>query len=115
MAQHQRNEDVVRNHDGERDALDDDHRGRGRQSANEGSQRQRIRSSGERQSQHEHVWIDAAARESEQAADRDRHHEQIDHDQIERKQPSGAADLRLALVLDDGDVELPRQKHDRGQ
>ena len=69
----------------------------------------------QRQRQHEHVAVDAAGRKRQQAGHRDRHHEQIDEDEIDRKQPGGAADLGLAVVLDDGDVELPRQQHDREQ
>ena len=50
----------------------------------------------QRQRQHEHVAVDAARREGQQAGERDRHHEQIDQDEIERKQPGRAPDLGLA-------------------
>ena len=44
--------------------------------------------------------------------DRDRHDEEIDQHEIERKQPGGAPDLGFAVVLDHRDVELARQQHD---
>ena len=47
----------------------------------------------DRQRQHVHVAVDGAEREGDEAGDRDRNHEQVDGDQIERKQPAGAADL----------------------
>ena len=111
--QHERHHDIVRRHDGERDRLDDHHRGRGRQSADESDQRQQFGPGAQRQRQHEHVAVDEAAREGEQAGDRDRDDEQIDQHQIERKQPGGAADFGFAAVLHHGDVELARQQHDR--
>ena len=40
--QHERHHDVVRRHDGERDGLDDHHRGRGGQPADEGDERQQL-------------------------------------------------------------------------
>ena len=67
----------------------------------------------ERQRQHEHVAVDRLGRERQQARNRDRQHEQIDQHEIERKQPRRAADFGLAAVLDHGDMELPRQQHDR--
>ena len=70
---------------------------------------------GKRQRQHEHVAVDPAGRKRQQAGERDRHHEQIDQHEIERKQPGGAADLGFAVVLDHRDVELPRQQHDGEQ
>ena len=42
-------------------------------------------------------------------------HEQVDGDQIERKQPARAADLGRAGILDHADVKLPRQQHDRAE
>ena len=65
--------------------------------------------------EHEHVAVHAAGGKRQQARGRDRHHEQIDQDEVEREQPRGAADLSLAVVLDHGNVELPRQQHDGEQ
>ena len=76
-------------------------------------EREQLGAGAQRQRQHEHVAVDVAAREGQQAGDRDRHDEQVDQHQIERKQPGGAADLGFAVVLDHGDVELARQQHDR--
>ena len=86
--QHQRHDDVVRHHDGERDSLDDHHGGRGRQPADKGGNREEIGSGRQRQRQHVHVAVDFAGRERQHAGERDRHHEQIDQHEIERKQPA---------------------------
>ncbi len=113
--QNERHDDVVRYHDAERDRFHDHHRGRGRKSAHEGREREEIGMGGERQSEHEHVAVDVAGLEREHAGKRDRDHEQVDQHQIERKQPRRPPDLGLAIVLDHGDVELPRQQHDGEQ
>ena len=93
--QHERHHDVVRRHDGERDGLDDHHRGRGRQSADEGDEREHFVAGRERQVEHEHVAV-AAGRELQQPGDRDRDDEQVDQHEIERKQPGGAAHFGFA-------------------
>ena len=69
----------------------------------------------DRQRQYVHVAVDGAERKGDEAGERDRNHEQVDGDQIERKQPARAADLRGAGVLDHADVKLPRQQHDRAE
>ena len=46
---------------------------------------------------------------------RNGHHEQVDQHEIDRKQPGGAADLLLGVVLHHRDVELARQQHDAHQ
>ena len=74
-----------------------------------------VRSGVQRQRQHEHVAVDLAGREGEQAGDGDRHHEQVDQHQIDREHPARALDLALVVVLHDGDVELPRQQQDRDE
>ncbi len=111
-AQNQRHHDVVRHHDGERDALHDDHGGRGGEAADEGEQRHGVGAGGERQRQHEHIAVDATLGEQHQAGDGDRHHEQIDQHEIDREQPRRAPHVGLVVVLDHGDVELARQQHD---
>ena len=73
------------------------------------------RSGLQRQRQHEHVAVDLAGREGQQAGDRDRHHEQVDQHEIDREHPARALDLALVVVLDHGDVELPRQQQDRDE
>ena len=47
--------------------------------------------------------------------ERDRNHEQVDGDQIQRKQPARPADLGVAGILDHADVKLARQQHDRAE
>ncbi len=111
--QHERHDDVVRRHDGERHGLDDHHRGRRRQAADEGDQREQLVTARQRQREHEHVAVDTAARKRQQPGNRDRNNEQVDQHQIERKQPGGAPDLGFAAVLHHGDMELARQQHDR--
>ena len=111
--QHERHEDVIRDHDGQRHRFHDHHRGRRRKAADEGRDREQLGARGERQGQHEHVAVDLSGREGEHAGQCDRHHEQVDHDEIEREQPGGPSNLVLAVVLDHGDVKLPRQQHDR--
>ncbi len=111
--QHERHNDIVRRHDGERDRLDDHHRGRSRQAADERDQRQYLVSARERKRENIHVTVDAAARQREHAGDRDRDHEQVDQHQVDRKQPRGAADFGFASVLHHRHMELARQQHDR--
>jgi hypothetical protein len=89
--QHHRQHDVVRHHDGQRDAFHDHHRGRRRQAADEHGDAEQRRIGLDRQRQHVHVAVDGAEREGDEAGDRDWNHEQIDRDQIKRKQPAGAA------------------------
>ncbi len=98
--EHQRHDDVVRHHDGERDRFDDHHRGRRRKAADKGDQRDQFGMRGKRQRHDEHVAVDPAGRERQKARHRDRQHEQIDQHQIEREQPGGAADFGFAMVFD---------------
>ena len=51
----------------------------------------------------------AAVGEERQPDDRDRQHEEVDGDEVEREGPGGGADVVEVGVLDDRDVELPRQ------
>ena len=111
--QHQRHDDVVRHHDRERHRFHDHHGGRRRQAADESDDGEHVRSALQRQRQHEHVAVHRAGRKRDQAGNRDRHHEQIDQHEIERKQPGGALDLGFVVVLDHRHVELARQQNDR--
>ena len=110
-----RQHDVVRHHDRERHRFDDHHGGCRREAADESDQRHEPGMGGQRQRQHEHVAVDAAWRKIQQTSHRDRQHEYVDQHEIDREQPGGAADFGLAVVFDHGDVELPRQQHDREQ
>ena len=67
----------------------------------------------QRQREHEHVAVDLPGRERQQTGERDRDDEQVDQDEIERKQPGRAADFGLAMILDHCHMELPWQQHDR--
>ena len=69
---------------------------------------------GDRQRQHEHVAVDAG-REAAQPGNRDRDDEEVDGDEVERKEPGGLVEIAPVGVLDDDDVELPRQAQDRGE
>jgi hypothetical protein len=110
--QHQRHDQVVRHHDRQRHRFHDHHGGRRRQAADEGDNGEDVGAGLQRQRQHEHVAIDRAGREGQQAGDRDRHHEQIDQHQVDRKQPGGAPDFIFVVVLDHGDMKLARQQDD---
>src|SRR6185437_13980962 len=70
---------------------------------------------GHRQRQDEEIAVDRTMRKDQQPGDADRYDEDVDGEEIERKEPGGAADLRLAGILDDDDVELPRQAEHRGE
>ena len=108
----ERHHDVVRHHDRQRDRLDDHHRGRRRKAADERRQRQHMRVGGERQSEHEHVAVDAAGREHDQAGNGDRDHEQVDQHQISGEQPGRAPHLVDIVVLDHGHMKLARDQHE---
>jgi len=59
------------------------------------------------------VGVGAAALEEDQAAERDRHHEDVDRQQVRGEGPGCAAHVRLGHVLDHHHLELPRQQDDR--
>ena len=111
-AQQQRQHQAVRDHDRQRDGIDDHHGGGGRQTANERQQRYGLGPRRQRQGQHEGVGIVGALGQGEQAGRGNGDHEQVDQNQVDREQPGGAADLLLRVVLDHGHMELPRQQDD---
>ena len=49
----------------------------------------------------------------QQAAKRDRQHEQVDQQQVQRKHPGGTFEVRFIDVLDHHHLELTRQEHHR--
>ena len=110
--QHQRHDQIVGHHDCERHAFDDHHGGGRRQSADEDDNAEQRGFAFDGQRQHVHVTVDDAERERHQPGQSDRNHEQVDGDQIKRKQPACAADFGVARILYHADVELPRQQHD---
>jgi hypothetical protein len=84
----------------------------GRQAADEDQQREPLLPLRHRQRQHEGVGVDPCP-EVQQAAEGDRQDEDIDQQQVERKQPCRALQVRLVDVLDDRDLELARQEENR--
>ena len=66
---------------------------------------------------HEGVGLRAAVGEEREAGDRDRKHEEVDGDEVEREGPGGGADVVDVGVLHHRDVELARQAEEgeRGQ
>ena len=48
-----------------------------------------------------------------QPGERDRQHEHVDREQVQRKQPDRLHDMALVDVLDHADLELARQEQDR--
>ena len=112
-AQKERHDEIVGDHGGERDGLDNDHAGRGGQSADESEQGDRLVMLRHRHGEHERVRVDGVPRELQETAERDRQHEHIDQQEIEREQPDRLLDMPLVHVLDHEDLELPRQHDDR--
>ena len=108
--QQYRRHKIVADHDGERHAGDDHHRGCCRQAPDKGRDRHQIGICGHRKQQDEHVWIEVGFPEQQHARGRDRDDEQIDHDEIERKQPRGRAGFFFRVVLNHCDMELARQQ-----
>ena len=107
-----RHHQFVADHHGERQRGDDHHRGGGRQTADEGDHGDGVGAGIERQAQHEGVGVDGGA-VAHQACHGDRHDEDVDRDQIGREHPARRAELGRGVVLDDGDVEHPRQQDHR--
>ena len=95
--------------------FDDHHGGGRRQPAHKSRDREQVGMRGQRQRQNEHVAVDLPGRECQQASQCDRYDEQIDQHEIEREKPGCPPDLGLAIVLDDRDVELARQKYNGEQ
>ena len=113
-AQHERQHEMVGDHDGEGHRFDDDHRGGGRQPAEKGREGDQVGAVAKRQRQHGHVAVDLAGAERGEAGEGERHHEDVDEDEIEREQPGDAAHVLDGAVLDDRHVELPGQQ-ERGE
>ena len=106
-----RHHEAVHHHGAEGNGLDDDH-GRGRRkTADEGNEREKGIALGKRYAEDEVVRVRLRASEK-QSAVRDREHEDIDKEQVERKEPHGLLDMTGRVVLDHGDVKLPGQEHD---
>ena len=112
-AQQNRHHQVVADHRRQRHRLDDHHAGRRRQPADEGEQRQARLMLRHRQGQDEGVGVDETGGEMDQPGERDRQDEQVDQQQVEREQPDRLVEMPLLDVLDDRDLELPRQADDR--
>ena len=66
---------------------------------------------GNRQCQHEGVGVHCRAGKCQLPCQRDRNHEDVDQQQIQRKHPYGPAQMALVAVFDNSDLELPRQHH----
>ena len=111
-SQEKRHHEVVRDGDREREAVEHHHAGSGGNSADHREQRQPVRAGGERQRQNRQVAVDPAVREHLQACNCERDHEEVDQNEIEREEPRGRAHAALVVVLNDRDMELPRQEND---
>ena len=110
--QEKRHHQIVRDGDREREAVEHHHAGGGGNSADHREQRQPVRAGGERQRQNRKVAVDPAVREHLQPCNRERDHEEVDQNEIEREEPRGRAHAALVVVLNDRDMELPRQEND---
>ena len=111
--QHQWHDDVVGHHDRQRDALDDHHRGSRRKSSDEHRDAEQPGLTLDRERQHIHVAVDNPERKGDEPGERDRDDEDVDRDQVKRKQPARPADFGIAGILHHADMKLPGQQHDR--
>ena len=110
-AQQHRHHEIVADHDGERDGLDNHHGGGSGKAADEGDEREGRTSRTHGKGQHECVAI-GSGRQQQKAGDGDRHNEEIDGHKIEREEPGRAADIRGMRVLHHAHMELARQEDD---
>ena len=113
-AQQQRHHQVIADHGGDGDGLDDHHARGGGQATDKGQQRQRRLAM--HQWQREHKVVGAARRTGpiqQQATQRNRQHKQVDQQQVERKSPDRALEVSLVHVLDHHHLELARQEDHR--
>ena len=94
-AQQDRHDKIVADHGRERDRLDDHHGGRRRQAADEGDQGERALAFRHRQGQHRRYRRPPSRPENEKPTERDRQHEHIDEQEIEREQPGGLVEMAL--------------------
>ena len=117
VAGEQRQDQVVGDHGAEGEGRDDDHAGRRREAAEEGDEGEHRPAELARDRDHEGVGLRAAVGEEREAGDRDRKHEEVDGDEVEREGPGGGADVVDVGVLHHRDVELARQAEEgeRGQ
>ena len=113
QSQEHRHHEIVAHHGRQGDRLDDDHPGGGGEAADEYEQREELVLLRHRQREHERVGVDAAVGKPQQPAERDRQDEDVDREHVQRKQPDRLVEMLLVDVLDHGDLELPRQEHDR--
>ncbi len=109
QAQHHRQHEIVGHHDRQGDGFDHDHGGRRGQAADHGEEGDKTLARRDRQRDHREIAVEGVGK-GEQAGDGQRHHEQVDGDEIEREDEGGGADVVLVVVLDDGDMELARQE-----
>ena len=112
LTQQHGHDEIVRDRDRQRDAVDHHHaRGR-RKPADHGQKRDGVRADAQRQRQHGEIAIDRTVGKQRQTGDRQRQHEQIDQDEIERKQPRRGFERVEIGVLDHRDMKLARQQQD---
>ena len=112
QAQQQRHGEVVAHHGGKRDGFDDHHAGCRGEPADERRECQQRLLLRDRQVQHEGIGIDVAGRKMHQPGKRDRQHENVDDEQIKRKQPHRLVEMTFVDVFNHCDLELARQEHD---
>ena len=112
-AHEDRHDDVVADHDRQRDGFDDDHGGRSRKAAEKGDQCHALAACGDRQGENIGVAVGGGRAQEKQSRNCDRHDENVDRHQIDGKQPCGAAQIGAPGILDDRNMELARQEYDR--
>jgi len=110
LAEQQGHDEVVADHDGERDGFNHHHGGGGREAADEGHHGEEPALGADRQGKHEGVAIGACG-QHDQPGNGDGDDEDIDSDEVQRKQPGGAADVGGGGIFDHGHMKLTRQKN----
>src|SRR5690606_26888562 len=113
QAQHDGHDDVVGDHDRQRDGFEDDHRGGRGKAADEGEQRQPVLAVEQGQGEREHVGIRPVGHEG-QPEQRDGEREQAHAQHVGGKDPARGAQVFFVGVLDHRDLELARQADDGG-
>ena len=112
-AQQQGHHKFIADHGGDRNGLHDHHAGGRRQAADKGKQGQRVLPRRQRQRQDKILGIHGCRTKVQQTAQRNRQHEQVDDQHVEREHPDRAPQVAFTHVLHHHDLKLARQEHDR--
>jgi hypothetical protein len=115
QAQEHGHEQIVADHGGQGDGCHDHHAGGRGHAADEDQKGQGFLTHRHGQGQDERVGVHPPPPpgEVQAAAEGNREHEQVDGEQVERKEPDRLGQMVLVDVFDHHDLELARQKQHR--